>query len=67
MNTNQFESFENRVKSFDEVLEFYKITGDGCYFIKSCFTQANLACFLERIENYCRYKVSHKLKEIDCG
>ncbi|OTQ32947.1 hypothetical protein B6D20_13515, partial [Gilliamella apicola] len=27
MNTNQFTSFENLVKSFDEVGEFYKITG----------------------------------------
>ncbi|MWP62913.1 Lrp/AsnC family transcriptional regulator [Gilliamella sp. Pas-s25] len=64
MNSNQFTSFENMVMSFKEIIEFYKITGDGCYFIKSEFTDQNLIHFLDKIELYCRYKVSHQSKVI---
>ncbi|MCX8711989.1 AsnC family transcriptional regulator [Gilliamella sp. B3464] len=64
MNTNQFESFEQLIKSYCEIIEFYKITGDGCYFIKSCFDRQTLTTFLEKIEYFCRYKVSHQLKNI---
>lgn len=64
MNSNQFESFEKLVKSFDEVSEFYKITGDGCYMIVCNFENNSLENFLNKIANYGRYKVSHKLKQI---
>ncbi|OCG11783.1 hypothetical protein A9G09_10370 [Gilliamella sp. wkB292] len=64
MNTNQFESFEQLIKSYHEIIEFYKITGDGCYFIKSCFDTQALTTFLEKLEYFCRYKVSHQLKNI---
>lgn len=64
MNSNQFQSFEKLVKSFKEIIEFYKITGEGCYFIKSSFDPQNLIIFLEKIELYCRYKVNHQLKVI---
>lgn len=64
MNSNQFNSFENTVKSYKQIIEFYKITGDGCYFIKSCFDKFELPLFLEKIEHYCRYKVSHQLKKL---
>ena len=49
MNSNQFTSFENMVMSFKEIIEFYKITGDGCYFIKSEFTDQNLPHFLNKL------------------
>ncbi len=64
MNTNQFTSFENLVKSFDEVGEFYKITGDGCYMIISHFDSDALNLFLTKITDFGRYKVSHQLKQI---
>lgn len=64
MNSNQFALFEALVQSFSEIMEFYKITGDGCYFIKSCFLERNLSDFLIKIESYCRYKVCHRLKAI---
>lgn len=64
MNSNQFESFEKLVKSFDEVSEFYKITGDGCYMIVCHFENNSLENFLNKITDYSRYKVSHKLKQI---
>lgn len=64
MNTNQFTSFENLVKSFDEVEEFYKITGDGCYMIISHFDSDALNLFLTKITDFGRYKVSHRLKQI---
>lgn len=64
MNTNQFTSFENLVKSFDEVGEFYKITGDGCYMIISHFDSDALNLFLTKITDFSRYKVSHRLKQI---
>ncbi|MBI0028598.1 AsnC family transcriptional regulator [Gilliamella sp. B14448G11] len=64
MNTNQFTSFENLVKSFNEVIEFYKITGDGCYMIISHFDSDALNLFLIKITDFGRYKVSHRLKQI---
>ncbi|KES17863.1 Lrp/AsnC family transcriptional regulator [Gilliamella apicola] len=64
MNTNQFESFEKLVKSYAEVSEFYKITGDGCYLIVSQFDSNALKLFLNKIENFARYKVSHQLQQI---
>ena len=64
MNTNQFESFEKLVKSYVEVSEFYKITGDGCYLIVSQFDSNALKLFLNKIENFARYKVSHQLQQI---
>ena len=64
MNTNQFTSFENLVKSFNEVTEFYKITGDGCYMIISHFDSDTLNLFLTKITDFGRYKVSHQLKQI---
>ena len=64
MNTNQFTSFENLVKSFNEVIEFYKITGDGCYMIISHFDSDTLNLFLTKITDFGRYKVSHRLKQI---
>lgn len=64
MNTNEFTSFENLVKSFDEVGEFYKITGDGCYMIISHFDSDALNLFLTKITDFGRYKVSHRLKQI---
>ena len=64
MNTNQFTSFENLVKSFNEITEFYKITGDGCYMIISHFDNDTLNLFLTQISDFGRYKVSHQLKQI---
>lgn len=64
MNTNQFTSFENLVMSFNEVIEFYKITGDGCYMIISHFDSDALNLFLTKITDFGRYKVSHRLKQI---
>ena len=64
MNSNQFESFEKLVKSVNEISGFYKITGDGCYMILSCFENDALDAFLTKISNFGRYKVSHKLKQI---
>ena len=64
MNTNQFTSFENLVKSFNEVIEFYKITGDGCYMIISHFDSDALNLFLTKITDFGRYKVCHRLKQI---
>ncbi|WP_334323466.1 Lrp/AsnC family transcriptional regulator [Gilliamella apicola] len=64
MNTNQFTSFENLVKSFEEVGEFYKITGGGCYMIISHFDSDALNLFLTKITDFGRYKVSHRLKQI---
>ena len=64
MNTNQFESFEKLVKSYAEVSEFYKIIGDGCYLIVSQFDSNTLKLFLNKIENFARYKVSHQLQQI---
>ena len=64
MNTNQFTFFENLVNSFNEVIEFYKITGDGCYMIISHFDSDALNLFLTKITDFGRYKVSHRLKQI---
>lgn len=64
MNSNNFSAFEKHVLQFAEIIDFNKITGEGCYFIKSCFSPDQLDSFLASIECYARYRVNHSLKKI---
>lgn len=64
MNTNQFSHFEKLVCEYSEVITMDKITGDGCYFIQSCFTASALEEFTNTISPYARYKISHRLNNI---
>lgn len=65
MDNNQFSAFEKLILTYNNVLEFYKIAGDGCYFIKSSFSLEQLDAFLVSIAPYCRYKVSQQLRKIE--
>lgn len=64
MNSNQFSIFEKLVANYDEVLSLDKITGDGCYFIQSCFNHDALEQFINAISPYARYKISHRLSSV---
>ncbi|XKM13224.1 AsnC family transcriptional regulator [Orbaceae bacterium ac157xtp] len=64
MDCNRFELFESRIHTFPQVISFYKITGDGCYFIHSHFNANELDVFLQLIAQFGRYKVSHGLKAL---
>lgn len=64
MDTNQFSLFEKIICDYQEVLTMEKITGDGCYFIQSCFTPETLEEFITTISRYARYKIGHRLKTI---
>lgn len=64
MDSNQFSLFEQLVIGYEEVLSMDKITGDGCYFIKSCFSPNALEQFINAISLYARYKISHRMKAV---
>ncbi|WP_392560108.1 Lrp/AsnC family transcriptional regulator [Orbus mooreae] len=64
MNSNQFTIFEQLVSDYDDVISMEKITGDGCYFIQSCFDHNSLEQFINTISPYARYKINHRLKTI---
>ncbi|MHC5229661.1 Lrp/AsnC family transcriptional regulator [Enterococcus sp. LJL99] len=64
MNSTNFEQFENFIKQSDKVEEFHKISGDGCYFIKTSFSEEELDPFLTKLANYARYKINTSIKTI---
>lgn len=64
MNNHQFKQFEQIACNYKQVLTLDKITGEGCYFIQSCFTPDDLATFLNEITPYARYKINHRLTTI---
>lgn len=64
MNSNEFIRFEKLVSKVNEVIEFHKITGDGCYLIKSTFDKQHLEDFLKSISVYARYRINESLRQI---
>ncbi|GFH42434.1 transcriptional regulator [Lactococcus hodotermopsidis] len=57
MANNRFNEFENVVNTFEEIDDFYKISGQACYIVIAHFTTENLSKFIERISNWGRYSV----------
>lgn len=64
MNSNEFIRFERLVSEFEAVIEFHKITGEGCYLIKSTFDKQQLDHFLDAISTYARYRVNESIRQI---
>ncbi|MBC1475980.1 AsnC family transcriptional regulator [Listeria grandensis] len=64
MSTSAFKEFEDLVKSYDQIIEFNKTTGDTCYMIKSCFDNETLDTFLQQLLPFGRYKINQVLKTI---
>ncbi|MBX4133776.1 AsnC family transcriptional regulator [Frischella sp. Ac48] len=64
MNNHSFKEFEQMVCAYQQVLTLDKITGDGCYFIQSCFDHDDLIKFINEITPYARYKISYRLKSV---
>lgn len=65
MDSNNFVEFENFIQQdLEHISEFYKISGEGCYIIKSHFGLTELQLFLDNISKYCRYKVNHLTRQL---
>lgn len=64
MNSTNFEQFENFIKQTNKIEEFHKISGEGCYFIKTSFSEEELDPFLIKLANYARYKINTSIKSI---
>ncbi|UNM96940.1 Lrp/AsnC ligand binding domain-containing protein [Ignatzschineria rhizosphaerae] len=65
MDSNNFTEFENFIEQdLEHISEFYKISGEGCYIIKSHFDLTELQLFLDSISKYCRYKVNHLTRRL---
>ncbi|AND78589.1 Lrp/AsnC family transcriptional regulator [Streptococcus pantholopis] len=64
MDSNQFSRFEHFATAYEEIDEFYKVSGHACYLIKAHFNEADLKAFLERLTYWGRYNVENILQQI---
>ena len=64
MDSTNFNQFEQFIKQFDNIEEFHKISGEGCYFIKTSFSEEEFEPFLTKLANYARYKINTSIKTI---
>lgn len=64
MDTKQFQEFEAFVLCVSQVSEFHKISGDGCYILKTHFGSDELDAFLGRILLFGRYRVNQSIKNL---
>lgn len=64
MNSNNYELFENFIKYSNGINEFYKISGDGCYFITTNFSKQEIEPFLKKLTKYARYKINTSIIQL---
>ena len=64
MNSTNFEQFERFIKKCSKIEEFYKIVGDGCYFMKTNYDEEEFDLFLTKLIKYGRYKISTSIRKI---
>ncbi|MBU3135473.1 AsnC family transcriptional regulator [Clostridium gasigenes] len=64
MNSTNFASFEQYVLQYSEVVELHKISGDGCYMIKSYFDKEQLNLFLSHILKFGRYRLNQSIIDL---
>lgn len=64
MNSTNFASFEQSVLQYSEVVELHKISGDGCYMIKSYFDKEQLNLFLSNILKFGRYRLNQSIIDL---
>lgn len=57
MNNNQFSTLEKAVNAFEEVDEFYKVSGQACYLVVAHFDSRGLSEFIEKVSKWARYSV----------
>lgn len=69
MENNQFSGLEAKVHEFEEIDEFYKVSGHACYMIVAHFNQVNLNNFIESVAKWARCSVDTVVsdKMIDNG
>lgn len=64
MDTPQFQQFEAFILSVSKVSEIHKISGEGCYILKSHFEPDPLDEFLEKVLQFGRYRVNQSIKNL---
>ncbi|MBB6715266.1 Lrp/AsnC family transcriptional regulator [Clostridium gasigenes] len=64
MNNNNFTDFEQSVLKYSDVIELHKISGDGCYMIKSYFDKEQLNLFLSNILKFGRYRLNQSIIDL---
>ncbi|MGY3779404.1 Lrp/AsnC family transcriptional regulator [Isobaculum melis] len=58
LNEATYQSFEQAILAFEEVIEFYQVSGESCYTIIASFEAEKLNQFIAVISKYGRYKVN---------
>jgi Lrp/AsnC family leucine-responsive transcriptional regulator len=65
MNTANHSSFQRFIANRDEILEFYKISGEGCYWLKAALpNQQELSNLLDAILQYGNYRINLSISKI---
>lgn len=58
MSSNRHSEFQRFVEGKEEILEAYKISGDGCYYVSACFSnQEALNRVLDEILQFGNYRL----------
>ncbi|MBO0474381.1 hypothetical protein IGL98_001413 [Enterococcus sp. DIV0840] len=57
MENNQFSSIERTINEFDEIDEFYKVSGHACYLAVAHFNPKQLNEFIEILSKWARCSV----------
>lgn len=63
MKSADFAAAEASVNQFDEVEEFYKVSGQACYVVIAHFSNEQLNQFIECISKWARYSVETVLSD----
>lgn len=68
MENNQFSRLEAEVHEFEEIDEFYKVSGHACYMVVAHFDQVTLNNFIESVAKWARCSVDTVVSDkIDNG
>lgn len=67
MSSSDYSGFEQMIAENPSCIETHKISGDGCYMLKSCFPEAQMLDeFCTKLLRFGRYKVNSSIRQLDC-
>ncbi|MCO7126546.1 winged helix-turn-helix transcriptional regulator [Sporolactobacillus shoreicorticis] len=66
MSSADYGGFEKMIAEHSHCIEAHKISGDGCYILKTCFPEVQMLDeFCTRLLRFGRYKVNSSIRQLD--
>jgi Lrp/AsnC family leucine-responsive transcriptional regulator len=67
MSSSNYSGFEQMIAKTPNCIEAHKISGDGCYMLKTCFPDSpTLDEFCTQLLRFGRYKVNSSIRQLEC-